>query len=72
MDTKKPHIRLTSEVYMMLRYMRELELEIEHQSRHIAALAAAIKITAKSFNEDIETLYEHVFEDELRKRMFNY
>ena len=57
---------------MMLRYMRELELELECQTRHVAALAAAIKITAKAFNEDIEVLYEHVFEDELRKRMFNY
>lgn len=53
---KKPHIRLTPEVYMMLRYMRELELELECQTRHVAALAAAIKITAKAFNEDIEVL----------------
>lgn len=56
---------------MMLRHMKEVELELEHQSRYISALMAAIKITAKTFNEDIETLYEHVFDTELRRRIFN-
>lgn len=71
MDTKKPHIRLTPEVSMILRYMREVELELEHQSRYIAALMVAMKTTTKSFNEDLGILYEYVFDGELRRRAFN-
>lgn len=69
---KKPHIRLTPEVSMMLRHMKEVEAELDHQADNIAALAAAIKITAKSLNKDIGFLYEHAFENEVRRRMFNY
>lgn len=71
MDTKKPHIRLTPEVSMMLRYMKEIEFELEHQSINIAALIVAIKISTKSFNDDLGALYEYVFEGELRRRLFN-
>lgn len=73
MDTKKkPHIRLTPEVSMMLRHMKEVEAELDHQADNTAALVLAIKVATKAFNEDIELLFEHVFEDERRKRMFNY
>lgn len=72
MDTKKPHIRLTPEVSLMLRRMKELDSELEYHSRYISALLTAIKITTNSFNEDLEVLFEHVFDNEVRRRTFNF
>ena len=72
MDAKKPHIRLTPEVSLMLRRMKELDTEIEYHWRFILALMATIKTTTKAFNEDLEVLFEHVFDDEIRRRTFDY
>lgn len=72
MDTKKPHIRLTPEVSLMLRRMKELDSELDCQWRYILALINAIKITTNSFNEDLEVLFEHVFDNEVRRRTFDY
>lgn len=72
MDAKKPHIRLTPEVSLMLRRMKELDSELDCQWRYILALINAIKITTNSFNEDLEVLFEHVFDNEVRRRTFNY
>lgn len=72
MDAKKPHIRLTPEVSLMLRRMKELDSEIEYHWRFILALINAIKITTNSFNDDLEVLFEHVFDNEVRRRTFDY
>ena len=72
MDAKKPHIRLTPEVSLMLRRMKELDSELDCQWRYILALINAIKITTNSFNEDLEVLFEHVFDNEVRRRTFDY
>lgn len=72
MDIKKPHIRLTPEVSLMLRHMKELDSELDCQWRYILALINAIKITTNSFNDDLEVLFEHVFDNEVRRRTFDY
>ena len=72
MDAKKPHIRLTPEISLMLRRMKELDSELDCQWRYILALINAIKITTNSFNEDLEVLFEHVFDNEVRRRTFDY
>lgn len=72
MDIKKPHIRLTPEVSLMLRHMKELDSELDCQWRYILALINAIKITTNSFNDDLEVLFEHVCDNEVRRRTFDY